>query len=74
MYDNTITSCNKEFGKVVFPKSPMANNGVVTPLVQSLNSNTAGQASTYQFTFGLSSNYDVGNTIRVKFPPGFTTT
>lgn len=74
MYDNTVTSCNKEFGKVVFPSSPMSNNGFVTGLVQSLNSNTVGQASTYQFTFGLSATYDIGNTIRVKFPSGFTTT
>ena len=74
MYDNTITSCSKEFGKVVFPSTPIANNGLVTPVVQSLNSNTVGQASTFQFTFGLSAFYDVGNTIRVKFPPGFTTT
>ncbi len=74
MYENTVTSCDKEFGKVVFPSSPAANNGVVAPNVQSLNSNTVGQASTYQFTFGLSSFYDVGNTIRVKFPRGFTTT
>lgn len=74
MYDSTVTTCDKEFGKVVFPSSPTPNNGVVTPVVQSLNSNTVGQASTYQFTFGLSTFYDVGNTIRVKFPPGFTTT
>jgi hypothetical protein len=74
MYDSTVTTCNKEFGKVVFPSSPTPNNGVVVPVVQSLNSNTVGQASTYQFTFGLSTFYDVGNTIRVKFPSGFTTT
>ena len=43
-------------------------------MIQSLNSNTVGQASTYQFSFNLSTNYDAGNTIRVRFPVGFTTT
>jgi hypothetical protein len=78
VYDNTVTTCNKEFGKVVFPSTPTltnnTNNGNITSLVQSLNSNTVGQASTYQFTFGLSASYGIGSTIRVKFPIGFTTT
>ena len=52
----------------------MTNNGIVPPYVSSLNSFVVGQASTYQFKFGLSANYSAGNTLRIKFPPGFTTT
>ena len=75
MYDNTITTCDKEFGKVVFPNVPITTTSTLTyPLVSSLNSNTAGQSSTYQFNFNLSTSYPVGNTIRVKFPVGYSTT
>jgi len=74
MVDTMITSCDKTFGKVVFPDIPITNNVTVTnPNVTSLNSIVVGQSSTYQIQFSTTTNYSSGNTIRVTFPPGFQT-
>lgn len=75
MYGPAITTCNQQFGKVIFASPPISTNSTpLYPNVSSLTSSTAGQSSTYQFTFSLSTNYSTGNTIRIKFPVGFTTT
>lgn len=44
------------------------------PNVTSLSSRYVGKASTYQFKFTTSTTYAAGNTIRVTFPKGYTTT
>lgn len=75
MFDNSISSCKKEFGKVVFPQPPtIAATTALNPQVSSLSSNYVGKASTYQFRFTTSTAYSAGNTIRVTFPEGYTTT
>ncbi len=75
MYDNAITTCNKQFGKVIFATIPITTPATaIDPNVTSLTSSYAGQASTYQFKFSLSTTYGIGNTLRIKFPVGFTTT
>jgi len=74
MYGQSISSCNAEFGKVVFPDAPIVTASTTTdPNVTSLTSSQVGKASTYQLKFSLSKNYGVNNTLRVTFPPGFTT-
>ena len=75
MYDNSITNCKKEFGKIVFPNAPISTPSTPTfPNVTSLNSRTVGKASTYEFKFTVSTTYSTGNTIRVTLPPGYSTT
>lgn len=75
MYDNTVSSCKMEFGKVVFPQVPLNTpTTTLSPNVTSLSSVSVGKASTYQFRFTTSTTYAAGNTIRVTFPPGYTTT
>lgn len=75
MFDNSVTTCNKEFGKVVFPDAPTLTPSTATsPNVTSLSSRTVGKSSTYQFKFTTSTSYGTGNTIRVTLPPGYTTT
>ena len=39
-----------------------------------MNSITVGQSSTYQFNFTFTNGYGIGNTLRIKFPEGYTTT
>lgn len=74
IYDSAITSCNKNFGKVVFPDIPITTTTTsIFPLVQSLNTNIVGQSSTYQIQFSVSQTYSQFNTIRVTFPAGFKT-
>lgn len=76
MVDTMVTTCDKTFGKVVFPNSPQ-NTGSITalfPVVSSLNSRVVGQSSTYQFRFSFDSSYASGNTVRITFPVGFETT
>ena len=75
MYENSITNCKKEFGKVVFPDPPVTTASTPTfPNVTSLNSRIVGKASTYEFKFTVSTTYSAGNTIRITLPPGYTTT
>jgi hypothetical protein len=75
MFDQSITNCNMEFGKVVFPDSPVSTaSTAMYPDVTSLDSATVGKASIYQFNFTTSTTYAEGNTIRVTLPPGYTTT
>lgn len=75
VFDNSVTSCKKEFGKVVFPQVPVsATTTVLTPVVTSLSSTSVGKASTYQFKFTTTASYGTGNTIRVTLPKGYTTT
>ena len=48
MYDNSITNCKHEFGKVVFPDAPITTSSTTTfPNITSLNSRIVGKASTY---------------------------
>ena len=75
MYENSNTTCNKEFGKVVFPDAPVNTPSTpIFPNVTSLNSRTVGKASTYEFKFSTSTTYSALNTIRVTLPPGYSTT
>ena len=75
MYDNSNTTCNKEFGKVVFPDAPVNTPSTpIFPNVTSLNSRTVGKASTYEFKFTTSTTYSTLNTIRITLPPGYSTT
>jgi hypothetical protein len=74
MVDTMITTCDKTFGKVVFPNVPVSGTATSTyPSVTSLNSIVVGQSSTYQIQFSASQTYGAGNTIRITFPPGFQT-
>lgn len=74
MVSGMTTSCDKTFGKVVFPDIPQITASTSSfPLITSLNTLVVGQSSTYQFQFSLSSNYSTGNTIRITFPTGFQT-
>ena len=60
---------------MVFPDPPITTATTSTsPNVTSLSSVSVGKASTYQFKFSTSVVYGTGNTIRVTFPPGYTTT
>ena len=75
MFDKFTTSCNKEFGKVVFPDAPHLTASTPSfPNVTSLSSRTVGKASTYQFKFTTDNAYTEGNTIRITLPPGYSTT
>lgn len=72
MYKNFATSCDKEFGKVIFPPAITPSPGTPSsPSVTSLSTTRVGKASTYEFKFSTSTNYPSGNTIRVTFPKGF---
>lgn len=76
MVDTMTTSCDKTFGKVVFPVAPVTNTPAPTalyPKAESLNTRVVGQSSTYEFVFSFSQSYTEGNTVRVTLPPGFET-
>ena len=50
MVNTMTTSCDKTFGKVVFPAAPILNTPAPTalyPRAQSLNTRVVGQSSTY---------------------------
>jgi hypothetical protein len=76
MVDSMTTTCDKTFGKVVFPEAPVVNTPAPTslyPVVNSLNTKVVGQSSTYEFRFSFSISYGSGNTVRITFPTGFQT-
>jgi hypothetical protein len=75
MVSTMVTSCDKTFGKVVFPTAPTTTSNITAtyPSVSSLNSIIVGQSSTYQIQFSTNTNYSSGNTVRITFPPGFQT-
>lgn len=76
MVDTMTTSCDKTFGKVVFPEAPLSDAVNITsffPTASSLNSKVVGQSSTYEFKFSWSTSYGSGNTVRITFPIGFQT-
>ena len=53
-------ACDKTFGKVVFPSSPVMNTPTPTtlfPVAESLSSKIVGKSSTYQFKFSFSKQY-----------------
>ncbi len=59
----------------MFPQPPViTTTTVLFPQVSSLSSVSVGKASTYQFRFSTSTTYIAGNSIRVTFPEGYTTT
>lgn len=74
MYNYASTNCNKEFGKVVFPAAITPQSGTaLSPVVKSQSTTVVGKASTYEFRFSTATSYGTGNTIRVTFPKGYTT-
>lgn len=77
IYDTFISSCKQEFGRVVFADSPVSNSlslSLTNPIVQSLTSSSVSRPSSYKFQFTTTGTYGVNNTIRITFPPGYTST